>query len=441
MGATTILGGSVKNSMFALASREGLIPANPNLFPIDRGICMTSSGVAVPKLVNQTAPRSMALILQQAAALYGKDTRHVGSLWDFFGKRIHQECSLYPERYRRYAARYMMAITNDIRSKLGADLTKISASQFGSNIPLPGVDVRIPTGMIGTLAPLLRSMPTCGHILYCKSVNKIFWSKQLMATPDRVKVACCDGTVYSGDYVIITMSLGVLKENLGMFVPELPKEKVEAIRKLGFGNMFNCFLEYLKPFWVWKNGTLRLGWSLEELKSKKLCPDWIKGVGTVDETVGSQQSLMFSISDDEADMAEKLSDVKIVEDTTRMLRMFTGDPTLPYPCNALRSAWKSSPFFRGGRAYIPTGATVADQCQLASPVPNAVSDVPALFFAGDATATGMMGTLHGARMSGVREADRVLDLTRLASGRPNPNMLEVIGWLNQTSKPKVAARS
>ncbi|XP_014289962.1 peroxisomal N(1)-acetyl-spermine/spermidine oxidase [Halyomorpha halys] len=441
LGAMSIYGGSIRNPVFVLASREGLIPDPTNEFPLGRGICMTSKGVVVPKLVGDTVPLSMALIIRQALNIYGKDTGDVGSLWDFIIARIHQECSLYPERYRKYAARYMLAISNDIRFRMASDLCKISASQFGSYVPPPGVDIRIPTGMIGILAPLLRSIPTCDHILYCKVVKKIIWSDKLSEKSDRVQVFTSDGKVYHGDYVILTMSLGVLKESLGWFQPGLPSVKTDAIRKMGFANCNNIFLEYTNPFWVWKSGTLRLGWSLKELMARTTCPDWTKGVGTVDEVPGSQQALMMGVSDVEADIVEGLSDVKVAEDATRTLRMFTGDSTIPYPANIVKSAWRKSPYFRGARAFIPIGATVVDQCALAAPVPDGKQCMPALFFAGDATTMGMTGTMHGARMSGVREADRILELTRLANGRPKPSLAEAMGWTKKPEQQKMAAKN
>ncbi|CAH1396568.1 unnamed protein product [Nezara viridula] len=441
LGSVNIYGGSIKNSVYALASRENLISKHAYDYPMGRGICMTSKGVVVPKLVDATAPISMAMIHQQALDIYGKDTGDVGSLWDFFVTRIHQECSLYPERLKKYAARYMLAITNDIRYRMGSDLSNISASQFGSYVPCPGTDIRIPTGMVGTLAPLLRTMPTCDHILYCKVVNKIIWTEKLSDKSDRVQVVCTDGKVFHGDYVILTMSLGVLKEKLGMIVPPLPSVKTDAIKKMGFANINNIFLEYSNPFWLWKSGTLRVGWSLKELNTRKTCPDWTKAVGTVDEASGSQQALFMGVSDQEADIVEKLSDVKIAEDATRLLRTFTGDATIPYPDNILKSAWKSSPYFRGGRPFIPTGATVVDQCALAAPVPDSKQFIPALLFAGDATALGMTGTMHGARASGVREADRILELTRMASGRPKPSMLGEMGWNKKSENQKMAANN
>lgn len=86
---------------------------------------------------------------------------------------------------------------------------------------------------------------------------------------------CCDGEEFPADYVIITVSLGVLKhQHDKLFCPALPAEKVEAICKLGYGYVNKIFLEYARPFWVWKEGGLKLAWSADELADR--C-DWVKG--------------------------------------------------------------------------------------------------------------------------------------------------------------------
>lgn len=91
----------------------------------------------------------------------------------------------------------------------------------------------------------------------------------------RAVVKCCDGDELPADYVIVTVSLGVLKRQYEkLFCPDLPAEKVEAINKLGYGHVNKIFLEYARPFWVWREGGIQLAWSVEELSDKS---DWVKG--------------------------------------------------------------------------------------------------------------------------------------------------------------------
>ena len=43
---------------------------------------------------------------------------------------------------------------------------------------------------------------------------------------------------------------------------------------------------------------------------------------------------------------------------------------------------------------------------------------PILLFAGEATIPGHFSTVHGARLSGIREADRIIQLTKRFNGPP-----------------------
>jgi monoamine oxidase len=59
----------------------------------------------------------------------------------------------------------------------------------------------------------------------------------------------------------------------------------------------------------------------------------------------------------------------------------------------------------GSYSYIPVGVSPADRQTLAQPVGRR------LFFAGEATSGEYPATVHGAYLSGVREAKRIADLT------------------------------
>ena len=64
--------------------------------------------------------------------------------------------------------------------------------------------------------------------------------------------------------------------------------------------------------------------------------------------------------------------------------------------------WNTDPFSRGGYAYLPVDGLRAQQA-LARPIQNT------LFFAGEATSVGHIGTVHGAIESGQRAAREILD--------------------------------
>jgi hypothetical protein len=63
--------------------------------------------------------------------------------------------------------------------------------------------------------------------------------------------------------------------------------------------------------------------------------------------------------------------------------------------------WQHDPFSRGAYGYVPV-ASLDDQLALSQPVDGT------LFFAGEATSVGHIGTVHGAIMSGQRAASEIL---------------------------------
>jgi monoamine oxidase len=63
--------------------------------------------------------------------------------------------------------------------------------------------------------------------------------------------------------------------------------------------------------------------------------------------------------------------------------------------------WKTDPFSRGGYSYLGVGGLDA-QRMLAMPIDDTI------YFAGEATAIGHVGTVHGAISSGYRAAKQAL---------------------------------
>lgn len=91
---------------------------------------------------------------------------------------------------------------------------------------------------------------------------------------------------------------------------------------------------------------------------------------SVEELLNSQHVLCTWVCGREAMDMELCSDEEIVESMTTLLRRFTGDSTLPYPANILRTKWCSDQYFAGAYSYIAMDSTIGHQCDLASPLPG-----------------------------------------------------------------------
>lgn len=160
-------------------------------------------------------------------------------------------------------------------------------------------------GFVGVLAPLLRVLPD-HSVHYCKPVQQIRWGAATgesgmsgqgknYCSPPRAMIKCNDGEVYKCDYVIVTMSLGVLKSKAeSMFCPALPAAKSRAIEYLGYGHVDKIFMEYSRPFWVGQECKgMTFAWSQDELNDRGC---WIKGISIVEEMPGSEQVICVYVS-------------------------------------------------------------------------------------------------------------------------------------------------
>ncbi|XP_017776881.1 PREDICTED: peroxisomal N(1)-acetyl-spermine/spermidine oxidase [Nicrophorus vespilloides] len=418
MGAQYIQGGCPANPIYNLACQEGLLAPPLKRPDPTRGIYYTSDGRAVDMPVSITAYHTFKQIEQEAGMLFGMGIgKEHGSLMNFFSMRIQQELQNFSEDQRYDASRVLYGLTNSLRARCGDDLSVVSADNFGSYINIPGGNLRIPLGFVGVLAPLLRELPDC-TLKFSKPVATIKWGAvQERSGGPRAKVICCDGEEYCADYVLVTVSLGVLKNHADkLFCPALPAEKMEAINNLGYGHVNKIFLDYAKPFWVWSEGGIKFAWSADELNNR--C-DWTRGISSIEEVEGSKHVLCAFISGPEAAKMEQASDEEVAEGVTRVLRQFTGDASLPFPNSILRSKWASNPYFCGSYSYIGVSSSVGHQCDLSCPLPGPCEPVPPiLLFAGEATCAGHYSTVHGARLSGIREAERIIQLTKKHGGPP-----------------------
>jgi monoamine oxidase len=76
-----------------------------------------------------------------------------------------------------------------------------------------------------------NELPVGSKTNFKAEVTKIKWNNLFGENKNKVAVECSDGSVYVADHVIVTVSLGVLKERgEAMFQPALPAQKLYAIK-------------------------------------------------------------------------------------------------------------------------------------------------------------------------------------------------------------------
>ncbi|CAL8103906.1 unnamed protein product [Orchesella dallaii] len=275
----------------------------------------------------------------------------------------------------------------------------------------------------------------------------------------------CETEIIRGDVVLCTLPLGVLRHTINFFGgqiiptgninfkticaynavqfhPPLPEWKTEAVMRLGFGNLNKVVLCFDRVFWD-QNCNLFGNVSHTTQSRGELFLFW---------NLYRAPVLLALVAGDAAAVMEEVSDDVVVGRCIAVLKAIFGQDRVPQPRDTLVTRWKNDPFARGSYSFVAVGASGNDYDLLAAPVgptttrgpqecpsPNTAtkpSDHPhRLYFAGEHTIRNYPATVHGALLSGLREAGRIADEL---SGRPyDPdNAAKLAGLIPSTRASK-----
>lgn len=196
---------------------------------------------------------------------------------------------------------------------------------------------------------------------------------------------------FVADNVVVTLPLGVLQSNAVRFMPELSKDKRNAIAKLGMGVLNKCYLRFPRAFWP--HDVDWLGYVSAQHG------DWTEWVSF--QRVAKVPILLGFNAADRGREIETLSNEQIVESAMQTLKTIFG-AGIPQPTDYQITRWATDPFARGSYSYNAYGSTPEMRNILATSLNRQV------FFAGEATHKEYFGTAHGAYLSGVRAAKDIL---------------------------------
>lgn len=195
-----------------------------------------------------------------------------------------------------------------------------------------------------------------------------------------------DRGVFAADHVVVTLPLGVLQAGAVAFDPPLPAAKQEAIGRLGMGVYNKLYLRFDTQFWDDAEVIAQFGLPNESMAA------WyplhsVTGVPVIVALRGGSVARRIENLDDTATVAEGM----------RGLRAMYGE-SVPEPRAYRLTRWSTDPYARGSYSYPGIDSTPDDRAIVAEPIGNRV------FFAGEATHATEASTVHGALLSGRREA-------------------------------------
>lgn len=192
--------------------------------------------------------------------------------------------------------------------------------------------------------------------------------------------------------VIVTVPLGVLKANSITFDPPLPAEKVDAIDRLGMGSYEKVIFVFEERFWAdeFDIGIAHLGGLGADLEFPSFYDmTESSGAPTIVCLYGGAFAKRIQAEKPDAITARCLG----------VLEEILGP--IPTPVASHATSWTNDRFSLGSYSYYTVGSSTDDTTALAEPVGSTLQ------FAGEATSIEAYQTVHGAFLSGLREARRI----------------------------------
>lgn len=213
--------------------------------------------------------------------------------------------------------------------------------------------------------------------------------------------------IISAKHVLVTVSIGVLKLNLNsMFDPLLPDKKRTAINNMGFGKVVKIFMEYENPFWG-INDQRKFYVGVNDSQYSQRNTVWTNGISNLYVDDQNPNVLMTVYVGDFAKEIEEMDPEDLTTELTNFLRNLFGDLTISRPKSVITSKWVSNPLIRGAYSYSSFASISSDYLTIADSIPDNIN--PKIFFAGEATDSRRYSTVHGARFTGIREAEKILN--------------------------------
>ena len=270
-------------------------------------------------------------------------------------------------------------LTTEVENEYAAALSDLSYRSVDGGSSFRGGDVVFPGGYRQIVDVLARGVA----VRRGQAVTEIDHSESAIA------LTTAGGATFEADRVIVTVPLGVLKNDFIAFRPSLPVRKGSAIASLEMGVLNKTYLLFEEVFW--DRNVERLQYVSAD------GGQWAETISLYP-YIG-QPILAMLNSATYGTQLESLTDREVVARAVAALTNMYGE--VPPPKDARITRWRSDPWSHGSYSHVPAGSSFAEHAALGEPVGDK------LFFAGEATHDDYPATVHGAFLSGVRAARQI----------------------------------
>ncbi|HBL28183.1 MAG TPA: monoamine oxidase [Acidobacteria bacterium] len=360
--------GSTGNPLTALARTFGI----PTKVDTDEWLYFGRDGKALSEPAAAAMDELLAELLERIEA-YGETLDRDVSV------RRAVEAVLADEDLTRHQRDIAESFLVGEETTTGADTESLSLWYGDSADGFPGEDLLLPGGYGQVPDHLARGL----------DVRLEHTVKSVTQDARGVRLQTSKGP-FEADHCIVTIPLGALKRDTIAFSPVLPKAKTDAIRRVEFGLLDKVILVFDKPYWP--RDVDKFAHLAEEQDRYPEFLNWHR--------YGGQPVLFSYCSGTFARAMEKRGDAQVLAEVMEVVRKMFGART-PAPKKSKVVRWAQDPFTFGSYSYLPVGATPEHLDTLAEPFGR-------VLFAGEATNKDYQATVHGAYLSGLREARRLL---------------------------------
>ncbi|MBM4369527.1 MAG: FAD-dependent oxidoreductase [Deltaproteobacteria bacterium] len=197
------------------------------------------------------------------------------------------------------------------------------------------------------------------------------------------------GKTWTGTHVVVTVPVGVLRAGSIHFQPELSAERQAALARLDMGNLEKVVLGWDEAWW---DGSLEF----VDADVSGVFPEFYD----MSEPAGAPTLVGLYGGRFSRAVQAQWTDEEIVAGALDVLATAWGRE-IPPPAHTAVTHWTTDPFAGGSYVFLPAGASREDLETLAEP------ESERLLFAGEGTSPDYYGNVHGAVMTGLREARRL----------------------------------
>ncbi|KAK4803046.1 hypothetical protein SAY86_001249 [Trapa natans] len=212
-----------------------------------------------------------------------------------------------------------------------------------------------------------------------------------------VTVTTEDGCIYEANYLIVSVSIGVLQSDLISFRPPLPRWKMEAVNMVDVKVYTKVFLKFPHKFWPCGPNKEFFIYAHER-----------RGYYTfwqhMENAFPGSNILVVTLTNGESMRVEEQTDEETLREAMSVLRDMFG-PDIPNATDILVPRWWNNRFQRGSYSNYP----VNPNHQV---IRNIKAPVGRIFFTGEHTSERFNGYVHGGYLAGIDTGKALLEEMR-----------------------------